>query len=800
MFKNYIKIAWRNLVRHRSYTLINMLGLTVAMACCILISLYIREELSYDTFHENSDRIVAVGVKGGFFGRTLSTPYPLADALEGEVPEVEAAARIDGTGELNLSRDGQNFTLLESGKYAESSFFDLFSFDLVSGSRQQVLAAPNSIVLSESSRKKLFGEENPVGQSLYWQKRDTVINLQVTGIIEDEPRNSSIEYDALISFNTMEEDRRNPSAWTSYFLGTYALLQSPEAMDVLPSRLDTLAKAKFKLREGPSSERGLFFLPLADFHLSDESGSEGFTGNRNYIYLFGSVALFILLIAGVNYVNLATARASLRTREVGVRKTLGALRRQVAGQFIGEAVILSVSAYILGCVVAEGTLPFFNRLFGTSLVWNAHFDFLALLLLAATAIGILAGLYPSLYLSGFTPAGVLRNQKHSGRAGGVLMRKILVVAQFTIALVLIIGSIIVYKQLQFTQTKDLGFNGDQVVAVDLPNREAWNQRETLRNNLAGYSGIRELSLAMGAPGEFNIRLANDPGKLAPENNIESEMVTFAPAVVDYSFIDLLDIEVVAGRKFSPERGSDEERAYMLNEKGVEMLGWTPEEAVGKSFGGSREGEIVGVVENFHISSLHDDIEGVYLMLGESGSFYSTGMLLAKLASGRISPALDRIKTEVSRFSPHAAFSYEFLDDKFDAMYRTERRFGRIVGIFTFIAIIIACLGLYGLAAFSAERRIKEIGIRKVLGASVIQIVNLLSIDFLKLVILGFVISVPIAWYAMNRWLSEFAYHIEIGPLIFGVAGISAVAIALLTVSWQSVRAATANPVDSLRSE
>lgn len=799
MLKNYLKIAWRNLIHHKSYTLINIFGLAVGMACCVLISLYVKEELSYDNFHDKSERIVAFGVEGGFFGRTLSTPYPLADALIDEIPEVGQAVRIDGTGSLNLSRDRQNFTEIEDGKYAEPSFFDVFSFDLISGSKEKALSAPNSIVLSQSNSRQIFGNENPVGQSLYWQKRDTLISLEVTGVVEDEPRNSSIEYGALISFETMEQNRLDPTAWTSFYLATFAVLQSPDALASLPAKLDTLANNHYKEQESTASSRSFFTIPLSEYHLSTETNDEGFTGNRTYVYLFGSVAIFILLIAGVNYVNLATARATLRSKEVGVRKTLGALRSQVAGQFIGESVIICVTAYILGGIIALGILPYFNQLFATSLVWSSNIGFLLWLAIAAMGIGFLAGLYPSLYLSGFTPAQVLRSQQ-SGKSSNSLLRKSLVVSQFAIALVLIIGSLIVYQQLQYTQTKDLGFNGDQVVTVNLPNKEAWNQREVLRNNLAQHAGIKELSITMGAPGQFNIRMGSNPDSLAPENKIDSEdPIIFAPAVVDYDFLDLLDINLIAGRNFSRDRVTDTERAYIINEKGADMLGWTPEEAVGKTFGSSG-GEVIGVVENFHISSLHNDIEGVYLQINQSASFYSGGILLAKLAADQISSSLDIIKSEVTKFSPNTNFSYEFLDDKFDAMYRTEIRFGKIVGWFTLIAIIIACLGLYGLAAFSAESRIKEIGIRKVLGATVSNIVALLSKDFIKLVVIGFVIAIPIAWYSMNQWLADFAYRIEIGPLVFIVAGLAATVIAFLTVSWQSVQAAVANPVDSLRSE
>jgi len=801
MLTNYIKIAWRNLARHKSYTLLNLTGLAVGMACCILILLYVKEELSFDTFHEHSERIITVGSETRFFGRMLSTPYPLADALEQEIPQVEQAVRFKGASRLLLSPDGQIFTEIKDGHYTDSRVFNMFSFDLLSGSKDEVLKSPGSIVLTQRGAEQLFGRQNPVGQSLYWQKRDTVVTLQVTGLIEAPPANSTIKFEALISENTLPESQRNPDAWTSYSYRAFALLHQPEASDAMKTQLRSLVENHYKANDQGEYSQGFFMLPLTELHLSEETRDEGFTGNRAYLYLFGSVALFILVIACVNYVNLATARSSIRKKEVGIRKALGAVRIQVAGQFIGESVILCTGAYVLGSLLALATLPYFNQLFGTSLEWQAYGTLLVGLSGVAVCIGIIAGLYPSFYLSRFSPSAVLRNQGKQ-RGSGAILRQVLVVGQFTIALVLIIGALVIFRQLQYTQTKDLGFNGEQVVSVILPNMEAWNRRDLIRNNLAGVPGIQQLSLASGSPGRFNIRMGHAPEKISPEAEVDDEMENFmfAPAVVDYNFLDLLDIELVAGRDFSREMGSDIDRAFIINRKAAEMLGWTPEEAVGKSFNLSDEGEIIGVTEDFHISSLHEEIEAVVLQLSQSSSWYTDGAILAKLEPGKIRQAMDTMEEEVKRFSAHTPFNYEFLDERFDAMYRTERRLGNIVALFTGIAIIIACFGLYGLAAFSAERRIKEIGIRKVLGATVPNIISLLSKDFLKLVLLGFVISVPIAWYFMNRWLQDFAYRIDMGAGIFLAAGMGAVLIALATISWQSIRAATANPVESLRSE
>ncbi|HKK46227.1 MAG TPA: ABC transporter permease, partial [Balneolaceae bacterium] len=494
MIKNYIKIALRNLNKNKNYAFINISGLAVGMACCILIALYSQSELSFDTFHKKADRIVVVGSDGDFFGKMLSTPYPLADALVDEIPSVEKSVRVSDMGKLNLSTNGQDFVKINHGTYTEDSFFDIFSFDLIRGDSSQVLSAPNSIVLTPEASHQLFGDENPLGKSLYWQKRDTTKMLQVTGIVQDAPRNSSIEFGALVSLNTMDKNRRQPDSWHSYFIHTYALLKSHNAIALMPDRLKKLVKDHYKShdKKQKAPSNSFFTTPITQFHLSDISNDSGFTGNRAYLYLFGSVALFILIIACVNYVNLATARISLRSQEVGVRKSLGALRSQVAGQFLGESIFLSVTSFLLGIVISIGALPYFNQLFGTSLQWQGHGMFLVELFLAAIGVGILAGLYPALYLSGFSPVTVLRNRMDVGGSGSWL-RKTLVVSQFAIALVLIISALVVYKQLNYTQKADLGFDGKQVAAINLPNNHAWKMRKNIRNQLINYAGVEAVS-------------------------------------------------------------------------------------------------------------------------------------------------------------------------------------------------------------------------------------------------------------------------------------------------------------------
>jgi len=795
MLNNYIKIAWRNLLRHKSNTFINLSGLAVGLACCILIALYAREELSYDRFHENSDSIVTLGVEHKQFGTMISTPYPLAMALEEEVPEVERATRLRSIQNLNLSRDGQDYITIDQIQYSEPGFFDIFSFDLLYGNKEFALEAPGQIVLTKRTSQQLFGEINTVGELIYWMQEDTTIVLEISGIVDNPPQNSSITFDALVSFETFPERYRKPGSWGAYSFSTYALLNGPEARNVLDEHLDVIAN-----RHYDNANSKFISIPLTSLHLSEMSYNSGFTGNAKYLYLFGSVALFILIIACVNYVNLSTAKVSLRAKEVGVRKTAGAGKGQLAMQFLSESVLLSFGAYLLALLLAEVAMPWFNQLFGTHITGGENMMFLVWLALGAIGVGLLAGVYPALYLSGFSPSVILRKNLPGGRSGAML-RKGLVVGQFGIALVLIMGSMVIYEQLRFTQSKDLGFDGEQVVAINLPTQQAWQMRHTLRDRAASHAGVAGAAVANGSPGNFHIRLSDDPETLSPDNRAQTEEgITIAPAVVDYDFIEVLDIELLAGRNFSREYPSDQERAYILNRKAAAELGWSPEDAVGRRFTLDNEGEVIGVIENFHIASFHRDIEPVVLQIHESGGWSSPGRLLARLQSDRIPEAMNFLEKEIAVYAPNLSFSYEFLDEKFDAMYRTERRLGQIVSLFTFIAIFVACLGLYGLAAFAAERRIKEIGIRKVMGATVTHIVALLNKDFLKLVLLGFLIAVPLAWYAMNQWLEDFAYRIEIGPGIFLLAGGAAILIALLTVGWQSVKAAVSNPVDSLRSE
>ncbi|MEL7833054.1 ABC transporter permease [Fodinibius sp. Rm-B-1B1-1] len=801
MLLNYIKTALRNLSQHKSYAGINLLGLSVAMACCILIALYVHEELSFDQFHKKADRLISVGVENDQWGRSRTTPYPLAETMVEEIPGIERATRVSYESNLLLSGDKENYVKIDDAKYAEPDFFELFSFGVVEGNPREVLDNPDTILLSRSTARNVFGyADEVVGRPVYWQKRDTVKMLQVGAVVEDPPVNSTIQFDMLISYQTKPAWGRDMSAWRAFAHHTYALLSSPEVINTLPAQFNQLVKNHYDIPEGEDPSRSFFSLQIKDLHLSELSNSSGFTGNRTYLYLFGSIALFILSIACVNYINLATARTSIRAKEIGVRKTLGAVRPQLVAQFLGESVLLSFSSFIIGGIISVVTLPYFNQMFGTNLNWQVNITFLLGLLLASIVVGVLAGMYPALYLSKFAPVSVLQNKSKKGSSGSWL-RQTLVVIQFALATSLIVSAFIVYQQLQYTQEKDLGFEGEQVVSVSLPSSAAWDNRENLKDRLRQHPSVQDASVVSSMPGGYAVRIGYRPERISSQAKTDSDQtIMFAPSVVDYKFLELLDIDLVAGRFFSRDLSSDRTQAYIFNEKGAEELGWTPEEAVGKTVTFREEGEIIGVVENFHIRSLKEEIEPVTLQLFEPSSWSSGGNLLARLSPDHITEGLEIIESEMEKYAANWPFEYEFLDEKFDAMYRTEFRLGRIVILFTIVAIIIACMGLYGLSAFAAERRTKEIGIRKVLGANVSGIVTLLSKDFLKLVLTGFILAVPVTWYVMNKWLQNFAYRIDIEYTVFLLAGIIAIIIALVTVSWQAIRVASANPIESLRSE
>lgn len=795
MFRNYLKVTARTLWRHKGQTAINVVGLAIGFTCCVLIALFIRNELSYDDFHENADQIVALGARGmdeSNADGSLATPFPLATAVKSELPFVTETVNVLWPGSGMVRRAGEAFVEEERVYHVGPSFFDIFSFPIRRGNPDALLRKPNTAVITPGFAARHFPNEDPLGKT-FESRRYGEHEYRIVGIVESR-ENSYFDFSALLSLSTLPYPEMLADSWGSRMVLTFAELQQG-ATD-----------AEFAERIGPLLDRHLgkdrqttyFAQPLTGLYLSNLVPVDGFRGAWRYVYLFGTIALIILVLACINYANLMTARASQRAREVGVRRTVGAGRIQLASQFLFESVLISVAAFALALGISWLVLPNFNGLFGTQLTFGSQVaEVLGLLAAAAVGVGLLTGSYPALYLSAFQPTEVLRGSSKEGPAGAGL-RKGLVVFQFSIAVALLVCTGVVFQQLQFTQEKDLGFEGEQVVVVDAPQ----DQSGAFRDNVIAHSSVVSASLTEAVPGEFNLKLGRAAADVTPNPSIQDDrVIQFRPAAVDSGYVETLGLDLVAGRNFDPKRPSDTKQAHLLNETAVRALGWTPEEAVGKTFDldGDLDGTVIGVVRDFHTASLREPIQPVVIQIHPVESASAGKKLAVRLAAGSVGAGLEHLRETWGQFAEEA-FRYSFLDESFAAMYETEQRLGHVFGLFAALAILIACLGLLGLAAFAAERRRKEVAIRKVLGATARSVVTLLSKDFLKLVGVASVLASPIAYVLMRRWLQDFAYRIEIGPWVFVGAIVSATIVALLTVSTQALRAAWTDPATAIRNE
>ncbi len=793
MLKNYLLIAYRTLKRNKGYTFINIFGLAVSIAVCLLILIYVQHELSYDSFHEKAERIYRVVSQDTSGTKNAITQPPMGPALVRNFPEVERATRLYGRGKTLVCRKQQCF-YEEAGMYADSSIFRVFTFPFVQGDPRTALDAPDAIVLTASMARKYFGEENPMGWTLTLGEDEVHV---VTGVVQDVPVGSHFTFDYLTPLPETLFGGVSLDEWNRVSaFATYILLQENNDPSTLEENLPAFVETY--MGEEQAERQDFSLQPLEEVYLSDVEVTVGTTGEVRYLYIFSAIAALVLLIACINYVNLATARAAERAREVGVRKAAGATRWQVARQFLGESVLLSMIGLVGALMLAEFLLPAFNALIDQSLAIDYGQDgvllsgFVGVVLL----VGLLAGCYPALFLSTFQPAKVLKGREGSTRSGGVL-HKGLVIFQFAISVALIIGTAVMYQQLQYMQTKTLGLSEEQVVVIPLEGEDLQGSYPTLKREL------QQLPAVTGVTGA-SLALTKDFMMIAtqPEGTDERQLVSFMQ--VDYNFMEILNMEIVAGRGLLERRALDADSAVVINEAAAREFGWA--EPLGKRipFFRGEDVRVVGVVRDFHYASLREEIAPLMLVAESESADY----VMARIRTGdpRSSPgqalpaALDAIEATYEEFASMYPFTFSFLDDDYDALYRAEQRIGQVIGVFTGFAILIACLGLFGLAAFTAQRRTKEIGIRKVLGASVPSIVMLLSKDFLKLVLVAFVIAAPVAYWAMSTWLEDFAYRIELGPWIFIGAGVLALAIALATVSSQALRAAWANPVEALRSE
>jgi putative ABC transport system permease protein len=802
MLKNYFKVAMRNITKHKFFSIINILGLTIGLAGSLFISFYIFDELTYDQFNVKGNRIYRMNLHGKMSGQeifTSNSSFPMSKALVDEIPEVEEATRVKDMGEWIFRNSEISFN--EEGIVTvDSNFFSVFSFKLLYGNPETALEHPNSIVLTEKLAIKYFGEAtNALDKSLSIGNDKS--EYKVTGVMENERGDSHLKFNALLSSSTFPW--MNQGNWLSNSLWTYYVLSptgTPEDVDaklepimernVTPVLQQFMGKTVDEFRnEGGIYE--YYSFPLFDIHLKSEFEDEAEPpGDIAYVYILGGIGLFIILLACINFMNLTTAKSAGRAKEVGLRKTLGSFRSTLILQFLTESMIYAITAGLLAIVVVFTLLPAFNTLSGKLLSMNILFEpviiftFISLILF----VGIIAGSYPAFYLTGFKITEVLKGKLRSGMKSGAI-RSFLVTFQFWISIVLIICTAIVYQQLQYIQDKNLGIDKEHILIIEDVDRLETGKM-TFKNDLDASSGVLGTSFSNNmVPGVNNTTLFRSVGDQADH--------ILATYYADYDHLKTLGFELKEGRFFSKDFPSDS-NAVVINEAAVRELGWTnplEEKIISFNFEEPREMNVIGVTKDFNFESLKLNVRPLVL------SFTKDGNLLYVRFSGE-SPdnVINTIKTTWDKQAPGEPLQYSFLDDDFDALFRSEQRLGMVFTVFTAIAIFIACLGLFGLAAFMAEQRTKEIGIRKVMGASLWKVTSLMSKEFVKLVVIAFILAIYPAYYVMDQWLAGFANRIDISMIIFFISGFSAILIAWLTVSYQSLKAARANPVQSLRYE
>jgi putative ABC transport system permease protein len=810
MFKNYIKTAVRSLYKNKGFTAINILGLALGLATCLLIVFYVVDELSYDRYNTKADSIYRVNedLKLGENNLQYAVAMaPLAKTLKAEYPYVEDATRIKSAGTTHVKKGNGNIVENKVG-FVDANIFNVFTLPMISGDPKTVLLEPNTVVITESTAKKYFNTTNAVDKTIVFNDKE---NFKVTGVIKDLPKQSHFNFDFFVSLESFPDSHSN--AWLRSDYNTYVLLKDAKDHNKLaasfPAFLQKFTGAQMQSELGlniAQFEKGgshfrLNLTALTDIHLtSSRIGELGPNSTTQYVYIFSAIAIFILLIACVNFMNLSTARSSNRAREVGVRKVLGSSRKHLIFQFLAESILITLVATLIAILAATILLPLFNQLSGKEIVLTVDtFKWLVPALLAIVlVIGSLAGSYPAFFLSAFQPIDVLKGKLSAGFKGGGL-RSFLVVFQFFVSILLIIGTLVIHNQLNFIQTKNLGYNRNQVLVVK-NSEELKQQANVFKQELAELPGVKEATMTGFLPTN-GWRHTNIYYKDATYDQKKS---LFPQSwQIDADYIPTMDMKIAAGRNFSKEMQTDSS-AIIINEAAAKFLGFA--DPVGKtiyqSLGGNRKGgpnvkecHIVGVVKDFHFNSLREKIEPIVLTYGQNA-----GALAIRVSTANITALMAQVKDKWNSLSPGVQIDYSFMDQDFDASYRSEQRIGTIFIIFTSLAIIIACLGLFGLAAYAAEQRTKEIGIRKVLGADVSVIVGMLSKDFIKLVCIAIILASPIAWFVMTKWLQDFAYRITIQWWVIAVAGAGALVIAFVTISFQSVKAALANPVNSLKNE
>ncbi len=810
MFRNYLKVAWRNLLKNKVFSSINIIGLAIGLSCFLLIILYVTDELSFDRYNVNAERIYRINSDIRFGGADLHMPVTsdmMGQLLKKDYPEVEDYTRIYSFDGSKLIKKGNEFINEEKVANVDSTFFRVFTLPAIEGDTKKALDEPNTVVITESAAKKYFGTVNALGKTIETKDNDKLIPYKITAVIKDIPENSHFHFDFLFSMKNVDYK------WgqlTSHNFYTYLLLKKGtdyKAFEknfsqyiinyVLPAAKQYMNINSMEEFEKAGNKIAYSLIPLTKIHLySDRSFELSPAGNIQYVYIFSAVALFILLIACINFMNLTTARSANRAREVGIRKVLGTEKKDLISQFLIESTLMVILSLFIALVIVYAVLPLFNDVADKQMVLSDLVTpyILPFLIALPFIVGLIAGSYPAFFLSSFKPIEVLKGKLKLGSKSGGL-RSVLVVFQFATSIILIIGTIVVYKQLNYIQTKNLGYNKDEVLIIN-NTYSLHNNVDAFKNEILQLPGVVSGTMSGFLPVSDSYRNDNSYSKDAvatAQNGFDMQNWR-----IDYDYIPTLGMQIIKGRNFSKEYGSDS-TAIIINETTAKVLGY--DDPIGKKIyemrgdGAQNVYTVIGVVKNFNYETLHRQVGPLAFMLGKNA-----GLMSFKINTTNIKGLVAKVESKWKSLAPELPFSYRFLDDSFNQMYRAEERVGKIALTFSVLAIFIACLGLFGLATFIAEQRTKEIGIRKVLGASVQSIVQMLSKDFVKLVIISFVFAAPIAWYFMNKWLQDFAFRIDISWWIFIAAGFAALFIALITVSFQAIKAAISNPVKSLRSE
>ena len=799
MFKNFLTIAFRNLFKHKGYSFINVAGLALGMACCLFIMLWVFEELSYDRFHENIDHLYRVEQDQFYSGESYHvnvTPYPMGEGIKEEIPEIIDATRYTGTGNVLLKYEDKSF--FEGGiRAVDPSIFHMFTFPLVKGDPNTALDEPHGMVISEEMADKYFGIEDPMGKILIGNHQHS---FTVTGVMKNVPPNSDMQFDILIPFEFIKEIGRYNPSWGSNSIITLVQLHDQASVPDVNEKItqvrhnhvaETIEDPEILQRFNERQRTEFMLKPLAEVHLRSHFGYGHSPGAIQYVYIFSIIALFVLLIACINFMNLATARSAGRAREVGLRKVVGAVKPNLIGQFYGESILLAFIALLFAFLITALLLPHFNNLAEKEFAFRDlfHLRFIIGMIAVTIVTGLIAGSYPALFLSAFQPVKVLKGGLSGGK-GSALFRKVLVLTQFTLSIFLIIGTTVVYKQSNYMQHKKLGFDKEHVIYIPLRGNTK-ESYQVLKQAWLNDPNVINVSGSQSWPAHFG----SNSGGGDWEGKDPEQTVLISQNRVAFDYIETMKIEIAGGRTFSRSFSTDTATAFIINEELQRIMG--KESAVNERFDfAGIEGTIVGVMKDYHFQSLHNEIEPLAIWVRPDRINYA----LIRLAAGNIPQALKSVEEVWNRIVPDYPFVHQFLDEAINSMYDDERTTGTLLQVFAVLAVLIACLGLFGLASFTAEQRTKEIGVRKTLGASVPNIALLLSREFTKWVIISNLIAWPVGYLVLNNWLQDYPFRTPLSWWIFAGSGVIALIVAVLTVSYQAVKAALNNPALSLRYE